>query len=273
MCFGEQVLGIGKSESGIIVRSQGSNEEAHNREGRNLLVAPGGSPRLPPSLLHLGPSPNIIHTSVYALEIDRVISTIASSPGTSRRIAVLGSGQSAAEVFLNLQSRLASLPLTFGNLPHQVDLIIRRGSLKPSDDSPFANEIFDPKSTDFIYNLPSRAARLEVKREYETTNYGVVNPKTIDAVCLITFVPLASRLRPFSTLLFPFLDIRSRIRSKGRRWGIWARRTLIRCPDSSFEHVTLSIHRRSHPRVLFSGERTGQHHPDITSYSRCQPER
>ena len=47
---------------------------------------------------------------------------------------------------MDLYERLADIaPGTSGR--HQLDLIFRKGSLKPSDDSPFANEIFDPAST------------------------------------------------------------------------------------------------------------------------------
>jgi L-ornithine N5-monooxygenase len=57
------------------------------------------------------------------------------------RVAVIGSGQSAAEVTMDVRNRLASVP---ADGRHVVDMLIRKGSLKPSDDSPFANEIFDP---------------------------------------------------------------------------------------------------------------------------------
>lgn len=64
------------------------------------------------------------------------------------RIAVVGSGQSAAEVTLNLRERLSGTC-------HEIDMIMRRGSLKPSDDSPFANEIFDPACESCLRSLES----------------------------------------------------------------------------------------------------------------------
>ena len=65
------------------------------------------------------------------------------------KVAVIGGGQSAAEVAIDLRSKLQDvlplLPNEDGNhTRHEIDLIIRRGSLKPSDDSQFSNEIFDP---------------------------------------------------------------------------------------------------------------------------------
>ena len=37
-------------------------------------------------------------------------------------------------------------------------------------------------ATDVIFNLPSASSRKAVLSEYRNTNYGVVNPRTIDAV-------------------------------------------------------------------------------------------
>jgi L-ornithine N5-oxygenase len=108
-----------------------------------------------------------MHTSSYVQRAASLIKAAVASTGSSRspspagsdssrlsglttaralRIAVLGSGQSSAEVLLDLRSRLASIPIEGeGPQEHQLDMIIRKGSLKPSDDSPFANEIFDPE--------------------------------------------------------------------------------------------------------------------------------
>ncbi|KAF9517904.1 hypothetical protein BS47DRAFT_1482875 [Hydnum rufescens UP504] len=180
----------------------GHPQPTHTHYGRHLVIAPGGVSRIPPSLAPIARCPQIIHTSVYARSIDQIISSISvrfRAPNFSQganirplRIAVVGSGQSAAEVLLNLHGRLAYIPFHHDNhgevsldastRAHSIDLIIRKGSLKPSDDSPFTNEIFDPSSTDFVYDLPSSRERAEVKREYENTNYGVVNPTTIQKI-------------------------------------------------------------------------------------------
>ena len=39
-----------------------------------------------------------------------------------------------------------------------------------------------PIATDMLYNLRSKYDREQVLEEYKNTNYGVVNPRTIDAV-------------------------------------------------------------------------------------------
>ncbi|KAF8332309.1 L-lysine 6-monooxygenase [Cantharellus anzutake] len=227
--YGERVLSI--QSDGLVVSVTSLSESEHPvkrvRRGKHLVIAPGGTPRVPPSLSALAvraPS-RIIHTSVYAHRIDGIMHDILSDiifkrPSTTTesestnfrpvRIAVVGSGQSAAEVLLDIQARLSVFPppapSSEHSVPsnHSVDLIIHRGSLKPSDDSPFANEIFDPASTDFFFNLNSKEARSEVKREYENTNYGVVNPNTLAKVsstgilCAMAAVNMSRYIRPES---------------------------------------------------------------------------
>lgn len=123
---------------------------------------------------------------------------------------------------MDLKDRLASI------LPgsHQIDMLIRKGSMKPSDDSPFSNEIFDPTgqshfsptpgssshslpptATDAHFFQPSQASRDAIRREYKDTNYGVVNPRTLDNVspfALLLSLPLHLRatdvLQSFSSM-------------------------------------------------------------------------
>lgn len=102
------------------------------------------------------PHHKIIHSSVYSTSVHSILSSIASSrnasvelPHCPVKVAVIGGGQSAAEVVIDLRSKLQDLlPLILNKdkkpARHEVDLIISRGSLKPSDDSPFSNEIFNP---------------------------------------------------------------------------------------------------------------------------------
>jgi len=104
----------------------------------------------------ISPHHKIIHSSIYSTSIHPILSSIASSQNTSIELpnrplkaVVIGGGQSAAEVVIDLRSRLQDAvplsPTEDGHaVRHEVDLIISRGSLKPSDDSPFSNEIFDP---------------------------------------------------------------------------------------------------------------------------------
>ena len=111
---------------------------------------------MPSAISMISPHHKIIHSSVYSTSIHPILSSIASSRNASMKLSnsplkvvVVGGGQSAAEVVIDLRSRLQDAPPLPQNedgnpARHEIDLIISRGSLKPSDDSPFSNEIFDP---------------------------------------------------------------------------------------------------------------------------------
>lgn len=92
--------------------------------------------------------PLIIHSASFLTSIDSIMSTITAKGKDNLRIAVIGSGQSAAEVTLNLRERLAAIPAK--GAPHSINMVIRKGALRPSDDTGFANEIFDPSGQHHI---------------------------------------------------------------------------------------------------------------------------
>ena len=126
---------------------------------------------MPSAVSMVSPHHKIIHSSVYSTSILPILSSIFSSRRSSAdaidhpvKVAVVGGGQSAAEVVIDLHSKLQDAVPLFPNADgkparHEIDLIINRGSLKPSDDSPFSNEIFDPACT-CVYRL---LAQLPVK--------------------------------------------------------------------------------------------------------------
>jgi len=178
--YGEEVTGIGLTVGGVVeVRSlRLDTGEQVTRKARNLIISPGGTAKLPAILSLVIPHPRIIHSSTYATSIPPILASISNSKPVDRvrRIAVIGAGQSSAEILLNLHSRLSAGPTKW-----EVDLIFRKGCMKPSDDSPFANEIFEPSSTDKIFNL-SQHARKGVLSEYRNTNYSVVNPRTLESL-------------------------------------------------------------------------------------------
>ncbi len=88
---------------------------------KNVLVAIGGQPSIPKCL----PSnhPRVVHSSQYA----HLVPQILNKRDAPYRVAVVGAGQSAAEIFNNIQ----------GLYPNShTSLIMRSEFLKPSDDSP-----------------------------------------------------------------------------------------------------------------------------------------
>ncbi|PIL24011.1 hypothetical protein GSI_13762 [Ganoderma sinense ZZ0214-1] len=180
--YGEEVVGITRCDDGTVeVRSRDvESGQEFLRRSRNIILSPGGSPKLPPALSILAPHPRIIHSASYISSADTFFSSLPSST-EPLRIAVIGAGQSSTEVLLDLHNRLNTLPISDGK-KHELDMIFRKGSLKPSDDTPFSNEIFDPDATDLMFGLPTQRDRQHLLHEYMSTNYSVVNNRTIDSL-------------------------------------------------------------------------------------------
>ncbi|RDB21444.1 L-ornithine N(5)-monooxygenase [Hypsizygus marmoreus] len=215
--YGEEITDLtrGKNDT-IIVRSRNVLTGAERvLQARDIIISPGGGPRIPESLSTLTNHSSFQHSSSYATSIGAILEPLARA-SRPLRIAVVGSGQSAAEVTLDLRERLSLIPIQGSR--HEVDMILRKGALKPSDDSPFANEIFDPAATDVWFNLPTDRIRASKLAEYKSTNYGVVNPRTLevlydviydqkvdDAITQRTNVPKASNPRvnilPYSSII------------------------------------------------------------------------
>lgn len=133
-------------------------------QGRNVLFATGGQPSLPKSFPQK--HPRVIHSSQYA----KVVPQLLPNPSAPVRVAVIGAGQSAAEIFNNVQKIYPN---------SETRLIMRQEFLRPSDDSPFVNCVFNP---DYIDTMFPRAAkhRNNLLAEARATNYGVVRLELIE---------------------------------------------------------------------------------------------
>ncbi|KAI1798712.1 L-lysine 6-monooxygenase (NADPH-requiring)-domain-containing protein [Daldinia bambusicola] len=138
--------------------------ELFTYRAKNVLLAIGGQPSIPKCL----PSnhPRVIHSSQYA----HLVPQILNNQTSPYRVAVIGAGQSAAEIFNNIQ-------VLYPN--SRTSLIMRSEFLKPSDDSPFVNSIFNPS---FVNSLFQRSAedRYSLLEGARSTNYGVVRLELIE---------------------------------------------------------------------------------------------
>ncbi|KAK5940434.1 hypothetical protein PMZ80_006849 [Knufia obscura] len=128
------------------------------QHARNIVIAIGGRPSIP-SVFPRGHE-RIIHSSRYNLHI----SSVLPNKDKAYSIAVIGAGQSAAEVFNDLQSRY----------PNSKNLLLMRDTaLRPSDDSPFVNEVFNPEVVDEFYSTAPDVRSAQLKGN-KATNYSVV---------------------------------------------------------------------------------------------------
>lgn len=172
--YGEEVVALEPAAerdgtvSAFAVRSRAADGTERLRRARNVVIAAGGAPQLPECFAALAGDTRIMHSSRY---LDRIAGLgLTDAPAT--RIAVVGGGQSAAEIFCDLAGR-------FGRAA--IDLLVRGRALKPADDSPFVNEIFDPEGTGAFFGQ-SQAARHAFLDEFRNTNYAVVDHDLIQRI-------------------------------------------------------------------------------------------
>ena len=140
--YGEDVIEVLPEKRGdevalLRIRSRNREQVVHERLTRNLVISIGGQPRIPESFALLKGDPRVFHSNNYLKEIKH--------HPHAKKIAVVGGGQSAAEIFMDLHHR-------YEKEKAQVDLIMRARAIKPSDDSPFVNEIFNTDFTDYVFN-------------------------------------------------------------------------------------------------------------------------
>ncbi|MFI7856560.1 MULTISPECIES: lysine N(6)-hydroxylase/L-ornithine N(5)-oxygenase family protein [Pseudomonas] len=171
--YGEQVLRIepelnaGRVEHLRLISRDAQGREM-SRRTRAVVVGTGGTPKIPEKFGAFKDDPRVFHHSQYLSSLDK----LPCSAGQPMRIAVIGSGQSAAEAFIDLNDSYPSV---------KVDMVLRGSALKPADDSPFVNEIFSPDYTDLVFNEPADQ-RAKLLGEYHNTNYSVVDLNLIERI-------------------------------------------------------------------------------------------
>lgn len=113
----------------FVVRSRNSETGmVSSRRARKVVVALGGKAKMPPGFPQ---DPRIMHSSKYCTTLPGML----KNEFDAYNIAVVGSGQSAAEIFHDLQRRYPNSRTT---------LILRDSALRPSDDSPLCVIPNDP---------------------------------------------------------------------------------------------------------------------------------
>jgi L-ornithine N5-oxygenase len=146
----------------VVAHDLGTGRVAR-RQARNLVVAPGLRPRLPPKVVA---GRRIWHSSTFLDDLARL------AVPAPRRFVVLGAGQSAAEVADHLYRRFPTA---------EVCAVLSRYGYSQSDDSPLANRIFDPETVDVYYGAPEEI-RASLLRYHANTNYSVVDVDLIMSI-------------------------------------------------------------------------------------------
>jgi L-ornithine N5-oxygenase len=164
--YGEEVVEVlphaqGREVTLLRVRSRDAAGQWHERLTRHLVVSIGGTANIPEAFRALKGDPRVMHSSGYLAGL--------AGHADAQRIAIVGAGQSAAELFIDLHGR--------PNAP-RVDLVMRARTIRPADDSPFVNEIFNAGFVDHVYAQPE-AQRAEMLAEFRHTNYACADQDLI----------------------------------------------------------------------------------------------
>lgn len=167
--YGEEVIAVepvldGGDIKRVKVISRLVDGRTRSRITRNLVVSIGGEAVVPEVFRPHKGDARVMHSSNY-------LSNIQRQPAP-QRMAVIGGGQSAAEIFSDLCARYPQA---------EVSLVMRGQALRPADDSPFVNEIFDPSYTDVVY-AQSAEARADLLKANSLTNYSAVNLDLIESI-------------------------------------------------------------------------------------------
>jgi L-ornithine N5-oxygenase len=126
---------------------------------RNLVLGTGLRPSLPEGITR---DEHVWHNSELLTRVETV-----KDP---KRFVVVGAGQSGAEVAAFLHERFEQA---------EVCAVFSRYGYSPSDDSSFANRIFDPAAVDDFYTAPEDVKR-RLMGYHANTNYSVVDVDLID---------------------------------------------------------------------------------------------
>jgi lysine N6-hydroxylase len=122
---------------------------------RNLVLGTGAVPYVP-DCVKPHRAKGVFHASDFLL---------SGIEPKGQRIAVVGGGQTGAEV-------LMALLANSDRLPREVCWISRRANFLPLDESPFANEWFTPAYSDFFFNLPAEV-RAKLLEEQKLASDGI----------------------------------------------------------------------------------------------------
>jgi L-ornithine N5-oxygenase len=134
---------------------------------RHLVLATGASPYIPPGI-DIGVTDKVFHSHGFLTEVRRHF----PREDAPYRFIVVGSGQSAAEIFQYLFSHYTNAEVT---------AVMRRFAYKPADESEFVNEIYAPAMTDVYFRLPEQERRA-LLAAHSDTNYSAVDVELIRAI-------------------------------------------------------------------------------------------
>ncbi|SDK19037.1 lysine N(6)-hydroxylase/L-ornithine N(5)-oxygenase family protein [Sediminibacillus albus] len=133
--------------------------------GRHVVMGTGSRPVVPKSMDDNYPREDVVHTSSYMDEKEKLVE--------SGSIAIVGSGQSAAEVFLDLLKEL-------DNHSFQLTLFTRSVGLFQLEQAKLGQEFFSPDYVDYFHSL-AFSQRIETLTMLDKLRKGI-DPDTLTEI-------------------------------------------------------------------------------------------
>lgn len=154
--FGQEVHAISLEDKLFSVSTSRGQVRA-----KNIILGTGLQPAIPQcaaGFIHAKNQRTLLHASRY----------LHSDPQTGgMRVAVIGGGQTGAEIVQHLLSSPDKVPKT-------LSWISKRSNFLPLDESPFTNELFTPNYSDYFYGL-SAQDRVAILAEQKFASDGISN--------------------------------------------------------------------------------------------------
>ncbi len=170
--YGHEVIGVTGVRDGVDAAVDAFDVTARAADGTtttvragNLVFGMGLTPHLPPGATL---SERVWHNRDLLDRVALLRRSTALPPPV--RFAVVGAGQSAAQV----------TKYQHHHFPHaEICGVFSRYGYSPSDDSPFANRVFDPAAVDHFYDATPEVKQL-IMDYHANTNYSVVDTDLIE---------------------------------------------------------------------------------------------
>lgn len=156
-------IGPRRDEQGTLTGWLATLADGTSVSSRYLVIATGRDANIPPVFAGL-PGGRIIHSTQYRPSVAGLSKEIPY------RVAVVGSSQSAAEMFRALRDDLPDSDVAW---------LMRSIGLTADESSKFTNELYYPSFVDEFFDYP-RESREQMLQEMYKTNYSCITPAMLE---------------------------------------------------------------------------------------------
>lgn len=161
LCFSTRVIDVQDTgDSYEVLVEDVKTGERKTYETRNVVIGTGSKPSIPDTF-----DSNVIHNTQYVMEKEQLLS--------KNKISIVGSGQSAAEIFLDLLTSDRSPDL-------ELEWISRSTIFETLETGKLGEEIFSPSYVTYFNQLPLET-RQEAVSKFTRSQNGI-SPETLQAI-------------------------------------------------------------------------------------------